>query len=151
MKRSLHVSAPLLAAAALAISTVGCRKPQMQRCVDEQNRVVPDSFCAAQHPPYHRSGAQCFDAQNLAVADNFCAGRVQGTGSGFVYYPSYRYYYGGGGGFGMGSVVTGGGYNPAPGVSYASPSSTTRGGFGSSHGGDSGSGGHSSGSGGGGE
>jgi hypothetical protein len=149
MKRSLHVSAPLLAAAAMAVCTVGCRKPQMQRCVDEQNHVVPDSFCAAQHPPYHRSGTQCFDAQNLAVADSFCSGRVQGTGSGFVYYPSYRYYYGGGGGYGFGSVASGGGYAPAPGVSYAS--STTRGGFGSSHGGESGSGGHASGSGGGGE
>jgi hypothetical protein len=148
MKRSLHVSAPLLAAAAMAISTVGCRKPQMQRCVDEQNHVVPDSFCAA-HPPYHRTGTQCFDAQNTAVADNFCSGHVQGTGSGFVYYPGYRTYYGGGGGYGVGSVVSGGGYTPVAGASYAT--STTRGGFGSSHGGESGSGGHSSGSGGGGE
>ena len=152
MKRSVHVSAPLLAAAAMAVCTVGCRKPQMQRCVDEQNKVVPDSFCAnPSHPPFRTAGTDCYDAQNHLVAKENCnqAQNVHATSSGFVYIPSYRYYYGGGGGYGFGSVVTGGGYTPSPGVSYSS--STSRGGFGSSHGGDSGSGGHSSGSGGGGE
>ncbi len=47
MKRSTKVAAPLLASAALAI-TIGCRKPEMQRCVDENNKVVDDSFCANQ-------------------------------------------------------------------------------------------------------
>lgn len=105
MKRSLHVSAPLLAAAALALST-GCRKPEMQRCVDEQNRVVADSFC--QNP----------NAQQ----------QIRNSSGGF-YYP-YRYYYGGYGGYGLGSPVTGGSYAAVPGRSYSS--STTRGGFGSS-------------------
>ncbi len=47
MKRSVQVTAPLLAATALALTT-GCRHPQMQRCVDEQNRVVDDSLCRDQ-------------------------------------------------------------------------------------------------------
>jgi len=117
MKRSLQVSAPLLAAVALSVST-GCRKPEMQRCVDEQNRVVADNLC--QNPqsqqPVH-------------------------TPNGGFYYP-YRYYYGGYGGYGLGTPVTGGNYAPIAGHSYSS--STTRGGFGSSFGGGSGdsSGGH---------
>ena|ERR1019366_1408303 len=116
MKRSLQVSAPLLAAVALSVST-GCRKPDMQRCVDEQNRVVADSLC--QNPNTQQS--------------------VRNATGGF-YYP-YRYYYGGYGGYGLGTPVTGGGYAPITGHSYSS--STTRGGFGSSFGGggDS-SGGH---------
>lgn len=119
MKRSIQVSAPLLAAVALSVST-GCRKPEMQRCVDEQNRVVADSFC--QNP----------NAQQPVR-----------TPTGSFYYP-YRYYYGGYGGYGLGSTVTGGGYAPITGHSYSS--STTRGGFGSSFGGGSGdsSGGHGS-------
>ncbi len=47
MRRSTQVAAPLLAAAAFSMLT-GCRKPEMQRCVDEQNHVVDDSFCANQ-------------------------------------------------------------------------------------------------------
>ena len=117
MKRSLQVSAPLLAAVALSVST-GCRKPEMQRCVDEQNRVVADNLCQnpASQQPIHNS-------------------------TGGFYYP-YRYYFGGMGGYGLGSSVTGGGYAPITGHSYSS--STTRGGFGSSFGGGSGdsSGGH---------
>ena len=150
MKRSVQVSAPLLAAAALALTT-GCRKPQMQRCVDEHNQVVPDSFCQnPSHPPFHVTGTQCFDAQSHAVAMNYCntPQNVRPTSSGFLYVSPYRYYYGGGGGYGVGSAVSGGGYTPTSGASYAT--STSRGGFGSSFGGDSSSG-HSSGSSGGGE
>jgi len=110
MKRSLQVSAPILAAAAMSILT-GCRQPQMQRCVDEQNHVVPDSFCQNPQQQHNANG----------------------------YFPMYRYYYGGSGGYNIGSSVTGGGYVAAPGASYAT--STSRGGFGSSFGGGSGSGG----------
>jgi hypothetical protein len=151
MKRSVHVSAPLLAAAALALTT-GCRKPQMQRCVDENNHVVPDSFCQnPTHPPFRHTGADCYDATNHLVASDYCNSpqNVHPTSSGFVYLPMYRYYYGGSGSYGVGSVATGGGYTPSSGASYAS--STTRGGFGSSFGGESGSSGHSGGSSGGGE
>ena len=121
MKRSIHVSAPFLAAMALAIST-GCRKPQMQRCVDEQNHVVDPSFC-----------------KNLPQNPN-----QQNSPPG--YFP-YRFYYGGSGGYGIGSTATGGGYIPSSGVSYSTTSGvssrTSRGGFGSSFGGgDSGSGAH---------
>jgi hypothetical protein len=120
MKRSVQVSTPLLAASALSLLT-GCRhQPEMQRCVDEKNQVVADSFCK------NPAGQQ----------------QMRNNSGGFFY--PYRYYYGGGGGFGLGSSVYGGGYNAIGGHSYAAPgssSSTSRGGFGSTHGGESGSGG----------
>jgi hypothetical protein len=50
MRRSTQVAAPLLAAAALSLLT-GCRKPDMQRCVDEHNNVVPDSYCRDEPHP----------------------------------------------------------------------------------------------------
>lgn len=112
MKRSLNVTAPLLAATALALSTAACRKPEMQRCVDEKNRVVADNLCTT-------SGQQ----------------PVRNSTGGFFY--PYRYYYGGYGGYGLGATVGGGAYNAIPGRSYANSasanSSTSRGGFGSTH------------------
>ncbi len=109
MKRSTQVAAPLLAAAALAMAT-GCSKPLMERCVDQDNHVVDDKFCANLPP----AQAQ----QNLRP--------------GLPFYP-YRYYYGGYGGFGLGSLVSGGSYVPDPSGRYiTSTGRTTRGGFGSS-------------------
>ena len=104
MKRSTHVAAPLLAAAALSLLT-GCRRPQMQRCVDENNNVVDDSFCKDQ------PSAQPNTQQN----------------SNDPFHHFYRFYYGGWGGYGLGTQVGGGSYVPTPGARY-----TTRGGFGSS-------------------
>lgn len=130
MKRSTQVAAPLLAAAALAITT-GCQKPQMQRCVDENNKVVDDSFCANQ--PQQPNQQQ-----------------QPRAGGGFIpFVPLYHYYYGGWGGFGLGSVVGGGSYTPDPSRSYVTRSGvTTRGGFGSSfHGGEGEGGGHGGGAG----
>jgi hypothetical protein len=118
MRRSTQVAAPLLAAAALAM-TVGCRKPEMQRCVDENNHVVDDKFCA--NLPNQQNGQQ-----NLQQ-------RPDGHGGFIPIIIPYRYYYGGWGGYGLGSVVGGGGYAPAAGRSYTTRSGvTTRGGFGSS-------------------
>ncbi len=115
MKRSSQVVAPLLAAAALAMST-GCRKPEMQRCVDEHNIVVDDSKCA-----------------NLPPGQQGIQQRPDGHGGFFPYISPYRYYYGGYGGYGLGSTIGGGGYFPNAGRSYATRSGvTTRGGFGSS-------------------
>jgi hypothetical protein len=111
MKRSLNVTAPLLASAALGLLTA-CRKPQMQRCVDEQNHVVDDKFC-----------------QNLP---NSQTNMPSNHGTGFV---PYHFYYGGIGGYDLGSTVSGGSYIAAPGVSY-----TTRGGFGGTSGESSGHG-----------
>jgi len=91
MKRSVQVTAPLLASAALALLT-GCRQP-MKRCVDDHNVVVDDGLCEAQQSQQHYGG---------------------GTG----YYP-YHYYYGGSGGFGRGSFATGGSTAPKAGVSYS--------------------------------
>jgi hypothetical protein len=90
MKRSTNVAAPLLAAAALSLLT-GCRRPQMQRCVDEHNNVVDDSFCKDQP-----------NQQNELFRHN------------------YRFYYGGWGGYGLGTQVGGGSYTPTPGASYTS-------------------------------
>ncbi len=121
MKRSTQVTAPLLAATALTLLT-GCR--QMQRCVDEKNNVVDDSFCKDQpNQPQQRSDGH----------------------GGFIPFFPYRYYYGGYGTYGIGSQAGGGSFTPNPGVSY-----TTRGGFGSSfaeggsHSSGSGSSGHGS-------
>lgn len=114
MKRSVKVSAPLLAAVALSMAT-GCRKPEMQRCVDENNRVVDDSLCA-----------------NLPANSNQQYQNLGGTGY-IPYHPLYHYYYGGWGGYGLGTVVGGGSYTPSVGRSYATRSGvTTRGGFGRS-------------------
>ncbi|HMH15694.1 MAG TPA: hypothetical protein VK578_21520 [Edaphobacter sp.] len=124
MKRSTKVAAPLLASAALAI-LAGCRKPEMQRCVDEQNHVVDDSLCANQPPQQQQ--------------------RPMGAGSLIPLIPIYHYYYGGWGGYGLGSVVGGGSYAPSVGRSYATRSgATTRGGFGGSY---SSGGGHGEGAG----
>jgi|SRR5579862_2734821 len=105
MRRSTQVAAPLLAAAALAITT-GCNR-QMQRCVDDHNNVVDDSFC-----------------KNLP---NQPQQQSDGHGGFVPVIIPYRYYYGGWGGYGIGTPVGGGSYTPAPGASYV-----TRGGFGSS-------------------
>jgi hypothetical protein len=86
--------------------TTGCRKPEMQRCVDENNRVVDESLCA-----------------------NLPGGNQQHNlgGPGFI---PYHFYYGGWGGYGLGTVVGGGSYTPSAGRSYATRSGiTTRGGF----------------------
>jgi hypothetical protein len=105
MRRSTQVAAPLLAAAALAITT-GCHR-EMQRCVDEHNNVVDDSFC-----------------KNLP---NQPQQQSDGHGGFVPIIIPYRYYYGGWGGYGIGTPVGGGSYTPTPGASYV-----TRGGFGSS-------------------
>ena len=108
-------SAPLLASVALTLLTA-CRQPEMQRCVDEQNRVVPDSFCSAPGQSQNLNGH---------------------PGGGFGLIPMYRFYYGGAGGYGIGSTVSGGGYTALSGRSYATSrtSATSRGGFGGTHGG----------------
>jgi len=115
-RRSLHVTAPLLAAAAVAMSS-GCRKPEMQRCVDENNQVVDDSLCA-NLPPV--SGNQQYPNMH---------------GGGIVpYRPLYHYYYGGWGGYTPGTVVGGGSLTPLEGHGYISSrgirTGTVRGGFG---------------------
>jgi len=126
MRKSAQVAAPLLAAAALAMLS-GCRQPEMQRCVDENNKVVDDSFC---HQPGQPGQAQ--------------QQRPDGHG-GFIFIPipSYHYYYGGFGGYAPGTVVGGGSVTPIPGRSY---STTSRGGFGKSFsGGEGEAGGHGAG------
>ena len=110
MRRSPQVAAPLLALAAAAMLQ-GCRKPEMQRCVDENNKVVDDSLCGKPQ-------------QGM---------RSDGHGGFVPFIIPYRYYYGGYGGYGLGSVVSGGTTTPTAGRSYATRSgSTSRGGFGSS-------------------
>ena len=118
MKRSSQVATPLLAAAALSLVS-GCRSPEMQRCVDEHNNVVDDSFCKGQPNQQQRSDGH----------------------GGFIPFFPYRYYYGGWGGYGPGTQAGGGAYSATPGRSY---STTARGGFGSTFSG----GGHGGGEGG---
>jgi hypothetical protein len=137
MRRSAYVFAPLLASAAVALSS-GChQQADPQRCVDEHNQVVDQKFCANLPPGAISSGTQSNGGGYF--------------GGGGVFYPHmYRYYYGGGGGWGLGSYVNGGSYTPLAGHSYStsargmSASGTSRGGFGSSF---SSSGGHGGGGG----
>ena len=119
MRRSAQVAAPLLASTALALLS-GCHNPEMQRCVDENNKVVDDKLCASQ-PGDAEAQRRLHDQQNQ---------QRQGNGLGILpFIPLYHYYYGGSGGRGIGSVVNGGTTTPLAGHSY---SSTTRGGFGRS-------------------
>ena len=111
MRRSSYVVAPILASAAVAMLS-GCR-PDMQRCVDEGNRVADPANC---------STLQQGSTQTT----------VGPGGGGHI----YRYYYGGGGSYVPGSVVTGGRYAPESGHSYSTTNGTARGGFGSSFSGD---------------
>ena len=115
MRRSTKVTAPILAATALAFLT-GCKHKELQRCVDEHNQVVPDSYCA--NAPQAAQGAQ--------------AQQQQHRDSNGILVPLllYHYYYGGYG-QNIGDRVGGGGYVPMPGHSYGIAPST-RGGFGSS-------------------
>lgn len=123
MRRSKQVVAPILASAA-AVLLSGC-KPDMQRCVDENNRVMDPTYCRALQ-----------------------AGSTQTTVGPSGGAHTYRWYYGGGGSYVPGSVVTDGSYAPESGRSYSTTSGTARGGFGSSFGG-SGEGGEGGGHGGG--
>jgi len=107
MRRSAHVAAPILASAAVAL-LAGCR-PDMQRCVDESNRVVNSAYCGS----IPRGSNQT---------------TTGGSGGAHV----YRYYYGGRGSYAAGSTVTGGSYAPASGHSYSTSTGTARGGFGGS-------------------
>lgn len=107
MRRSAQVAAPLLASAAVALLS-GCR-PEMQRCVDEYNRVVDPAECRA-----------------------LTTGSTQTTTGRSGGLHVYRYYYGGGGSYSPGTVVTGGSYAPASGHSYSTTTGTARGGFGGS-------------------
>ena len=120
MRRSTQVAAPLLASTALALLS-GCHQPEMQRCVDENNKVVDDKLCADQPDDAARQ-RQLQDQQNA---------QRQHNGLGILpYIALYHYYYGGSGGRGVGSVVSGGSFTPVPGHSYSS--GTSRGGFGRS-------------------
>ena len=112
MRRSRQVVAPILASAA-AVLLSGC-KPDMQRCVDENNRVMDPSYCST----LQRGSTQT----------------TVGPSGGAH---SYRWYYGGGGSYAAGSGATGGSYAPEIGHSYSTTNGTARGGFGSSFGGSS--------------
>jgi hypothetical protein len=116
MRRSKQVVAPILASAAVAM-LAGCR-PDMQRCVDEGNRVVDPGYCNTLQPGSRQT--------------------TVGPSSGAHI---YRYYYGGGGSYAVGSTATEGSYVPESGRSYSTTSGTARGGFGSSFSGSGGEGG----------
>jgi hypothetical protein len=105
VKASFSIAGLFVASAALTVLS-GCRREQMQRCIDEHNLVVDDSLCQSQ--PGRKN-------------DN----PVRPSGG------VYRYYYGGTGTYYPGSLATGGGYAPLPSASYA----TSRGGFGYGRGG----------------
>ncbi len=129
MRRSTQVAAPLLGATALALLS-GCHQPEMQRCIDETNKVVDDKLCANQ--PANAAQQRQMQEQQ----------RSHGGVGILPFIPLYHYYYGGFGGRGIGSVVNGG--NTAPTIGHSYSTGTTRGGFGrlfsggGAHGSDSG-------------
>jgi len=86
--------------------TVGCRKPEMQRCVDKDLTVVDDDLC-------HATGEQ-----------RILGKKPEASGT-------YRYYYGGTGSTESGTHATGGSYLRLSDRTYA-VASTKRGGFGKS-------------------
>lgn len=84
MKRSARITTILFAFVILAAAT-GCRKPEMQRCVDQQNIVVDDDLC-------HATGEQRILGKKPEARS------------------TYRYYYGGTGSPEPGTVATGGSF-----------------------------------------
>lgn len=106
----------------------GCHKPEMQRCVDENNHVVDDSFCSS-----------------LPATNPNQQSQNPGGGGYIPYRPLYHYYYGGWGGYTPGTLVGGGAISPQEGQGYVTSrgvrTGTVRGGFGrwfSFHGGGGG-------------
>ncbi len=132
MRRSAQVAAPFLASTALAL-LAGCREPEMQRCVDENNKVVDDKLCANQPP----NASQDAEQQRRLQEQQAQQQQREHNGLGILpFLPLYHYYYGGYGGRGLGTVVTGGATAPISGRTYVNSSGvrsgTTRGGFGKS-------------------
>lgn len=84
MKCSAKITATLFASLVLSVAT-GCRKPEMQRCVDQHNIVVDDDLC-------HSHGEQ-----------RVLGRKPEESGS-------FRYYYGGTGKTDAGTQATGGSY-----------------------------------------
>src|ERR1700760_1992983 len=122
MRRSRQVFAPLLASTAVAL-LAGChQQPEMQRCVDENNKVVDPQFCKDLpingSQPVYGSGSNGYSSGSHVTP--------------IIIPHVYRYYYGGGGSYVPGSAVTGGSYTPSTGHSYSTTTGTSRGGFGSS-------------------
>lgn len=93
MRRSFQLAALLFAVAALAFMA-GCRKPEMQRCVDQDQIVVDDDLC-------HATGEQRILGQKPKPAS------------------TYHYYYGGTGSTEPGTRATGGSYIRLSGHTYA--------------------------------
>ena len=109
MRRSVQVAAPLLATAALTFIS-GCRKPEMQRCVDEEYLVVDDDLCRA------NSETRVFNSSRIRP-------------------PVYRWYYGGTGTAEPDTKAANGSFEPEQGHDYkvASSPTITRKGFGNTY------------------
>lgn len=101
MKRSKKVDLTIVTLLAASFSAACSQNPEMKHCVDQNGVVVDDSQCANQ----------------------------SGFSSG--HFIPYRWYYGGTGIFSPGSRISGGSYTPSTGHVYSSPSTVSRGGFGS--------------------
>jgi hypothetical protein len=84
----------LFFAGVLLVSTIGCRKPEMQRCVDQDHIVVDDDLC-------HATSEQRILGQKPKPSG------------------SYRYYYGGTGSTETGTIATGGSYMRLAAHTYA--------------------------------
>jgi hypothetical protein len=92
MKRSVQLAAFLLVAAALTF-TAGCRKAEMQRCVDQDLTVVDNDLC-------HATGEQRILGEKPNPSSN------------------YHYYYGGTGSTLSGTRAAGGSFLREPDHAY---------------------------------
>jgi hypothetical protein len=123
VKKSAAVPLTLVASFASALA---CAGPEAKQCVDDQQRVVPDSLCVLAERQQPGS-----TADTTRVASH-----RSGLGPGALLFIPYRYYYGGSR-RGIGSVVSGGSFRPRSsfGSSSGSRSGVSRGGFGRTGGG----------------
>lgn len=102
MKRSKTVDLTILALLAASFGTACAKDPELKHCVDQNGVVVDDSQCTNQ--------------------------ATYGHGGNII---PFRWYYGGTGIFSPGSRISGGSFTPSAGHVYSSPSTVSRGGFGS--------------------
>lgn len=101
MKRSKKIDLTIVTLLAASFSAACAQDPDLKHCVDPNGVVVDDSQCQNQGGPV-------------------IPGRIP-----------FHWYYGGSRIFTPGSRVSGGSYTPSSGHVYSTPSTVSRGGFGS--------------------
>lgn len=112
MRKSKKITLTILTLIAINL-LIGCDEvnEEVKHCVDENDVVIDDKLCEG----------------NNGVINPAVVNPVTGFSSPRV----TRWYYGGTNVFSTGTKVSGGSYAASPGKSYSSPTTISRGGFGS--------------------